>query len=130
MRRRNALGRVFNRGSAKHDKDHHRWAQRVTAVAMALLSVWFVVSLLSMPQITYATLLAWVRNGWNAVPLVALILAATQLSYLGLSVVVQDYMHDPDKRIATLLVLRFVHMLLAAAGVFAVFEAAFVVGRS
>lgn len=119
-----AVGRGSDKGSAKHGVDHW-WAQRVTAVALVLLSVWFVVSLLSIPTINYATVTAWMSRGWNTVPLVALILVAAQHSYLGLRVVVEDYVHNPDRRIAILLLLRFVHTLVAAAAVIAVFEVAF-----
>ena len=55
MSRMSALGQALGRGSAKHGADHW-WAQRVTGVALVLLSVWFVVSLLSIPTIDYATL--------------------------------------------------------------------------
>jgi succinate dehydrogenase / fumarate reductase membrane anchor subunit len=124
MSQMNALGRVLGRGSAKHGVDHW-WAQRVTAVALVLLTVWLVVSLLSIPSFSYATLSQWMSRGWNTVPLVALILVAAQHSYLGLRVVVEDYVHHPARRIATLLLLRFAHVLIAAAGVFGVFEVAF-----
>ena len=124
MSRMSALGRVFGRGWAKQGVDHW-WAQRVTAVALAPLTVWLVVSLLSIPSFSYATLTDWMGHGWNILPLVALILAVAQHSYLGLRVVVEDYVHHPARRIATLLLLRFAHMLVAAAGVFGVFEVAF-----
>ena len=124
MSRISTLGRALGRGSAKHGVDHW-WAQRVTALALVLLSVWFVVSLLSIPTIDYVTLRAWMSRGWNAVPLVGLILAAARHSYLGLRVVVEDYVHGPALRIGTLLLLGFAHMLVAAAAVFAVLDVAF-----
>lgn len=124
MSRMSALGRVLGRGSAKHGVDQW-WAQRVTAVALVLLTAWFVVSLLSIPSLSYTTLTEWMSHGWNVVLLVALILAVAQHSYLGLRVVVEDYVHHPARRIATLLLFRFAHMLIAAAGVFGVFAVAF-----
>ena len=124
MSRINTLGRALGRGSAKHGVDHW-WSQRTTAVALAVLSVWFVVSLLSMPTMDYVTLWAWMGHGWNAVPLVGLILAAARHSYLGLRVVVEDYVHAPALRIGTLLLLSFAHMLVAAAAVFSVLDVAF-----
>lgn len=124
MSRMSALGRGSDFGSAKHGVDHW-WAQRVSAVALVLLSVWFVVSLLSIATIDYVTLRAWMSSGWNAVPLIVLILVVAQHSYLGLRVVVEDYVHDPGTRIGILLLLRFAHLLMAAAGVFAVFEVPF-----
>jgi succinate dehydrogenase / fumarate reductase membrane anchor subunit len=124
MSRSSALGRVSNRGSGKHGVDHW-WAQRVTAMALIPLSMWFVSSLLSIPKIDFATVTAWMSHGWNTALLVALLLVAAQHSYLGLRVVVEDYVHDTDKRIAMVLLLRFAHTLMAAAAVIAVFEVAF-----
>jgi succinate dehydrogenase / fumarate reductase membrane anchor subunit len=123
MRLNSALGRVLGRGSAKHGVDHW-WAQRVTAIALVPLAVWFGVSLLIIPRFDYGSLAQWMNHGWNAVLLVALVLAIAQHSYLGVRVVVEDYVHPPGARIVALLVLQFAHVLIAAAGVFAVLKIA------
>jgi succinate dehydrogenase / fumarate reductase membrane anchor subunit len=123
MRRRSALGRVLGNGSVKHGVDHW-WAQRVTAIALVPLIVWFGVSLLFIPRFDYATLAQWVNHGWNAVLIVALVLVIAQHSYLGVRVVVEDYVHPPGARMVTLLVLQFAHVLIGAAGVFAVLKVA------
>jgi succinate dehydrogenase / fumarate reductase, membrane anchor subunit len=123
MSRMSAIGWGSDRSSARHGADQW-WAQRVNALALALLSVWFVISLQSIPTISYATLREWMSRGWNAVPLGALILVVAQHSYLGLRVVVEDYVHNPGARIAILLLLQFLHVLVAAGTVFAVFKVA------
>ncbi len=118
------MSRISTRDSPRHGVDHW-WAQRVTAVALVLLTVWLVVSWLSIRSLDYATLREWMSRGWNVVPLIALILAAAQHSYLGLKVVLEDYVHHAGKRIGALLLLRFAHVLVAAAGVFGAFVVAF-----
>jgi succinate dehydrogenase membrane anchor subunit len=124
VRLSSAVGRVLGKGSAKYGVDHW-WAQRVSAVALVPLAVWFLVSLLFIPRFDYATLAQWMNHTWNAVLLVALVLVIAQHSYLGVRVVVEDYVHHPGARILTLLVLQFAHVLIAAAGVFAVLKIAF-----
>jgi succinate dehydrogenase / fumarate reductase membrane anchor subunit len=123
MRRSGALGRALANGSAKHGVDHW-WAQRVTAVALVPLGVWFLASLVYMAGVDYATLVQWMQHSWNAVLLVALILVMAHHSYLGLRVVVEDYVHAPGARIATLVALQLAHVLIATAGVFAVLKIA------
>jgi succinate dehydrogenase / fumarate reductase membrane anchor subunit len=123
MRRSSALGRVLGNGSAKHGVDHW-WGQRITALALVPLGVWFGVSLLLFPRFDYATLTQWINHGSNAVLLVALVLVIAQHSYLGVRVVVEDYVHPPGARTVTLLVLQFAHALITAAGVFAVLKVA------
>jgi len=90
---------------------------------------WFLVSLLFIPRFNYAILAQWMNHTWNAVLLVALALAlvlvVAQHSYLGVRVLVEDYVHHPGARILTLLAFQFAHVLIAAAGVFAVLKVAF-----
>jgi len=52
------LGRVLGLGSAK-DGTGHWWAQRVSAVALIPLKLWFMFSLLSLPALDYATVRVW-----------------------------------------------------------------------
>jgi succinate dehydrogenase / fumarate reductase membrane anchor subunit len=113
------LGLVLGRDSAKHGVAPWR-AQRLTAVALIPLCTWFVVSLLAMPMVNYATLTAWIRGTLNAAALTALSVVAAQHSYLGLRVIVEDYVHHPGARSVTLLMLSFLHILLAAAAILAV----------
>jgi succinate dehydrogenase / fumarate reductase membrane anchor subunit len=110
--------------SAKRRSDH-QWAQRVSAIALVLLSAWFVVSLLSIPSVNYETVRAWMGRSWNAALIAALIVVGAQYSYLRLRVVTEDHVHDAARRMVTVFVLRFVHTLLAAAAVFGVFVLAF-----
>jgi succinate dehydrogenase / fumarate reductase, membrane anchor subunit len=125
MKPSSALGRVLSNGSARHGVDQW-WGQRVSAVALVPLAVWFVISLLFIPRLDYAALTYWMNHSWNAVLLVALVLAIAQHSYLGVRVVVEDYVHPPGARIVTLLVFQFAHVLIGVAGVLAVLKVALV----
>ena len=124
MSLRSPLGRVLGFGSA-HDGVRHWWLQRLTSIALVPLSVWFVVSLLALPSLGYGTLVAWMSQSWTALLLILLVLTAAWHSQLGVRVVVEDYVHGTGARTLTLVVLGFAHVLLAAAGVFAVLRVAF-----
>ena len=123
MSLRTPLRRVLGAGSAKAGV-HHWWRQRLTAVALLPLTVWFVVSLLALPSFEHATVTAWMRESWTALPLILLVLVASWHSQLGLQVIVEDYVPAPGARTVTLAVLALLHALLAAAGVFAVLKVA------
>jgi succinate dehydrogenase / fumarate reductase, membrane anchor subunit len=120
---RTPLRRVLGAGSAKEGVQHW-WQQRLTAVALLPLTVWFVVSLLALPSLDHATVTAWMRGSSTALLLILLVLVATWHSQLGVRVVVEDYVPAPGARTVTLTVLSFLHALLAAAGVFAVLKVA------
>lgn len=124
MSLRSPLGRVLGTGAA-HDGVRHWWLQRLTSIALVPLTVWFVVSLLSLPSLGYSTLVAWMSQSSTALLLILLVLSATWHSQLGVRVVVEDYVHGPGARTLTLVLVGFAHVLLAAAGVFAVLKVAF-----
>lgn len=123
MSLRTPLRRVLGAGSAKEGVQHW-WLQRLTSVALVPLSVWFVVSLLALPSLDHATVRAWMGQSWTALLLILLVLVAAWHSQLGLRVIVEDYVPAPGARTVTLVLLSFLHTLLAAAGVFAVLRVA------
>jgi succinate dehydrogenase / fumarate reductase, membrane anchor subunit len=124
MSLRSPLGRVLGTGSAKEGV-HHWWVQRLTSIALVPLAIWFVVSLLWLPSLDHATVVAWMGQSWTALLLTLFILVSTWHSQLGVRVVVEDYVHGSGLRTLTLVVITFAHALVAAAGVFAVLKVAF-----
>jgi succinate dehydrogenase membrane anchor subunit len=123
MSLRTPLGRVLGLGAAKEGV-HHWWMQRVTSVALIPLAVSFVVSLLSLPALDYASVHAWVHQSWTAVLLLLFIALACWHSKLGIQVVIEDYVHGGAKTLS-LLISTFAHTLIAAASIFAVLKVAF-----
>ncbi len=123
MSLRSPLGQVLGRGAAKEGV-HHWWVQRLTAVALVPLAIWFVVSLLSLPTLSYPAVSAWMGQTWTAVLLILFVLSAAWHSQLGVRVVVEDYVHGRGMRTVALALVTYLHVLAAAAGVFAVIKVA------
>ena len=123
MSLRSPLGKVLGAGSAKEGV-HHWWSQRLTSIALVPLTIWFVVSLLSLPSFDHVTVTSWVAQSWTALLLILFVLVATWHSQLGVRVVVEDYVHGGSKTL-TLVLITFIHAVVAAAGVFAVLKVAF-----
>jgi succinate dehydrogenase / fumarate reductase membrane anchor subunit len=111
-------------GSAK-DGTSHWWAQRVTAVALIPLTLWFFFSLLSLPGLDYGTVKAWLALPLSSFLAALSVAVLTYHSYLGTTVVVEDYVHASGWKVASLLLLRFVYVLLGGASIFAVLRVAF-----
>jgi succinate dehydrogenase / fumarate reductase membrane anchor subunit len=122
MSLRTPLGRVLNHGAA-HDGVGHWWVQRVTAVALAPLSAWLAVSLLSLPG-GYAAVTAWMGAGLHPVLLALTVLLAAWHAWLGIQVVIEDYVPHPAGKLLLLLSSSFVNALLAASGIYAVLRVA------
>jgi succinate dehydrogenase / fumarate reductase membrane anchor subunit len=120
---RSPLATVLGRGSAKEGV-HHWWAQRLTSVALVPLTVWFAVSVLSLPSLDHATVTAWLGQLWTAVFMILLVLTAAWHSQLGVRVVVEDYVHGHGAKALTLALVTFFHVVVAAAGVLAILKVA------
>ena len=123
MTLRSPVGRVLGLGSAGEGVGHW-WTQRVSSVALVLLGLWFVFSMVRMPDVSYDAVTAWIGSPFNAVLLALLIGTMVYHSMLGVQVVVEDYVSHHGAKIVTLLVLNFLHYVLAALGIFAVLRIA------
>lgn len=123
--RRTALGRVRGLGSAKEGV-HHWWVQRLTAVALIPLSLWFIVGLIKAANGGYAAAAQWLARPMSAVMAVLLLIALFHHTQLGLQVVIEDYVHHEGVKLALVVVVKLASFLLAAVGIFAVLHLAFV----
>ncbi len=123
MSLRSPLGQVLGMGSAKQGV-HHWWVQRLTSVALVPLSIWFLVSLLSLPSLDHAAVTAWMAQSVTALLLSLFVVVAAWHSQLGVRVIVEDYVHAPGARMLTLVASTFAHVLLASAGLLAVLRVA------
>lgn len=121
---RSPLGLVSGLGSAKGGA-HHWWLQRLTSIALVPLTIWFTVSMFSLPSLDHVTVISWMAQSWTALLLIVLVLVATYHSQLGVRVVVEDYVHNNGMKTLTLVILTFAHALVAVAGVFAILKVAF-----
>jgi succinate dehydrogenase / fumarate reductase membrane anchor subunit len=119
----NPLKRARGLGSAQFGVSHW-WTQRVTAVGLILLGLWFVILVLGLLHADYATARATVAKPWNAVLLVAFIVTAFWHAVLGLQVVIEDYVHTRWKEIFLMVAIKFLAVLSVLAGALAVLRIA------
>ena len=124
MSLRSPLGRVLGLGSARAGSSHW-WSQRVSAVALIPLTLWFVIELLALGSADHATVHAFLARPFNGFLCILLVVALSYHSYLGTNVIVEDYVRTPATKIASLLALKFAHIVAGAAAVFAVLSIVF-----
>jgi succinate dehydrogenase / fumarate reductase, membrane anchor subunit len=118
------LGRVLGTGSAK-DGTGHWWAQRVTAVALIPLTLWLFFSLLALPALDYETVRAWLALPISSFLAVLSVAVLTYHSYLGTTVIIEDYVHGTGLKVFSLMLLRFLYVLCGGASIFAILRVAF-----
>jgi succinate dehydrogenase / fumarate reductase membrane anchor subunit len=122
-RLRSPLGRALGLGSAKEGVEHW-WLQRITAVALVPLSLWFVIAIIRLVGADGDSVRDWVGNPLPAILLVLLLIATFYHASLGLQVVIEDYIHAELTKLALVVIVRLGCFALAVAGMFAVLSMA------
>jgi succinate dehydrogenase / fumarate reductase membrane anchor subunit len=113
------LKRARGLGSAKSGTQHFI-VQRVTAVALIPLVLWIIYFVLELLHADYVQARALVHRPFNAVMLVAFVIALFWHAQLGLQVVIEDYVHARWLELSSQLAVKFLCVLGALASVLAV----------
>jgi len=120
---RHPIKRARGLGSAQSGVGHW-WTQRVTAVALLVLGLWFLVSVLRIAHGGFDAAHALVARPFNAVLLIAFLVAMFWHAALGVQVVIEDYVHTRWKEVSLLVLVKFLAVLGALASVLAVLRIA------
>lgn len=118
------LKHVRGLGSAKGGTGHW-WAQRVTAMALALLTPWFLWLALSLLGADLATTRLTLAQPLHATLMAAFVVALFWHARLGLQVVIEDYVHAPGLELAAQVAVAFACALGALASLVAIGRIAF-----
>ncbi len=124
MRQRSALRRARGLGAAGFGTEHW-WAERLTAIALIPLIVWFVIAVIPLTGVDHATALAWIGHPVNATLLTLLVAAIMHHGQLGLQVVIEDYVHAEGLKLASVLLVKAAALVLGLGSIFAVMKIAF-----
>ncbi len=120
---RSPLGRAVGLGSAR-DGVQAWWLERISAVALLPLTVWFTALIVAHTGDGYAAVIAWLRSPITTTLMVLLLVALFHHSALGLQVVIEDYVHSGIKN-PLLVGMRLGCIALAVAGVLAMLKITF-----
>lgn len=118
MSLRNPLSKAMGLGSAK-DGTGHWWNQRVTAIALALLTPWFVILAVGLLGAGQDAVRSAIAQPVSAALLTAFVLSLFWHARLGMQVVVEDYVHGAVG-MALQVVIKFVYALAAIAALLAI----------
>jgi succinate dehydrogenase / fumarate reductase, membrane anchor subunit len=121
---RSPLGRVLGLGSAKEGVEHW-WMQRITAIALVPLAIWFIIAALGMIGADRAAMVVWMHNPMSPVFAILLIVTVVYHLALGLQVVIEDYIHGEAWKLGLIIVMRLWCIVLVGRGVLAVLTLAF-----
>ncbi len=111
---RTPLAIVRGLGSAK-DGTHHWWAQRLTALALVPLTLWFTARVIQHAGAAHADMVAWLSNPVDATLMLLFIFAVFHHAHLGVQVVMEDYVAHEGLRIAGILIVKAACAVLGVA---------------
>ena len=121
---RTPLARARGLGSAR-DGLKHWWAQRLTAIALIPLIVWFAISLVMLSGADYEVARAWIGSPLVMVLLILTIVVGLHHGQLGLQVVIEDYIHGDGWKLALIVAVRFVAVIFGLAAVVSILRIGF-----
>ena len=119
---RNNLGKVQGMESENHHGVGHWKLQRISAIAMIPLVLWFVPSLLFVIMSGYNDAIDWVQNPLNATGLVLLFGTLFFHAALGLQVVIEDYVHLEGLKIILIILIKLLSILLGVLSILCVLK--------
>ncbi len=120
---RSPLGKALGLGSARNGLEN--WLlERISAVALVPLTLWFAVSIVMHGGDDYATVLAWLKTPVTTTLMTLLLIALFHHTALGLQVVIEDYVHSRVK-LPAVVGMRLGCITMAVAGLVATLKVAF-----
>ena len=120
---RSPLGRARGLGSARAGAAHW-WAQRITALALVPLSLWFICAAIRLEGASRADVAHWLAGPVPIVLMIALVIATFYHLQLGLQVVLEDYLQSDALRLASILLVKAAAFVLALACIVSVLHLA------
>jgi succinate dehydrogenase / fumarate reductase membrane anchor subunit len=122
---RTPLGRARGAGSAHHGVAHFI-AQRVSAVALAPLGLWALYSALMLSRVGFDGAQSWLHAPLNAILAILLTGAASVHMRLGVTEIVEDYIHKTSTKRILLILNYFVCVLAGVSAVFCILKIALI----
>ncbi len=118
---RTPLSKALGLGAAGEGAAHW-WMQRLTAVALLPLVLWFGFSVALISEMDYATITTWIGSPFISVLLILLIVTGVYHMQLGLKIIVEDYIHVPWMKLTGIILVDFVCIVLMVAGILSVLK--------
>jgi succinate dehydrogenase / fumarate reductase membrane anchor subunit len=93
-------------------------AERLSAIALAPLGLWFLAAFAAHARDGYLACVAWLRQPLSAIAMLLLLLVLFRHLELGLRVIIEDYVHSAAK-LPALIAVRLLCLAAAVTGIVA-----------
>ncbi|MGE3147558.1 MAG: succinate dehydrogenase, hydrophobic membrane anchor protein [Pseudorhodoplanes sp.] len=124
QRMRTPLSRVRYLGSA-HSGTRHFWHQRVTSVASIPLTIIAIVIVISLIGRNHAATVQVLGSPFVAIAMLLFVITNAYHMYLGMQVIIEDYVHDDQWKLTMLMTNTFFCVVVGFACCFAILKMSF-----
>lgn len=124
MDMRTPLNRVRGLGSAKDGTDTF-WRQRITAVALVPLFIFFIVFLIAHVGAPYEDVVGALSNPFIAVLLGIMVIAGLVHMRIGMQEIIDDYIHGEKTKLLAVIANTFFTIMIGALCLYAVLKLGF-----
>ena len=118
----NKLNKVQAMKSLKNHGLAHWKLQRISAIAMVPLVIWFTSSLMLVLINGYEQSIEWLQNPFNATGLILLFGVLYFHAASGLQVVIEDYVHHEGLKIVSLILIKLISLVLGVLSIICVLK--------
>ena len=115
---RSPMGAARGLGSAK-DGTHHWWMQRVSSIALIPLSGYFLCNLDRLITPNYGRMMTFLADPPVTIALILFILCAYYHAWLGMQVIIEDYVHGKFSKPLSLILNQLFFLVIGVAAIYA-----------
>ena len=108
-------------GSAKTGL-HHWWLQRLTAIALIPLTIWFVIIIAFINEADYQQSIDLISQPFNGTLLILFIIASFWHSQLGMQVVIEDYVSQKFMRVTLLIIIKYFFIFIGILSIISILK--------
>jgi succinate dehydrogenase / fumarate reductase membrane anchor subunit len=121
MQYRSDIKRVKGLGTAKHGFSHW-WMQRLSAVLMIPLGLWFFYSLMSIETVSADSVIMWLQQPVQAILMALWVITVVYHGALGMQVIIEDYVHGKAMALTLLVLIKFAMFAMIVATFFSLLK--------
>ena len=118
---RSPLARVKSLGASGHGVEHW-WLHRMTAVSNIPLIIAFVIVVAALAGSSYQDAIAIISHPLVAIILILAVISVTNHMRLGMQIVIEDYVHAKELKIAAIIANNFYAVIIAVACLYAILK--------